>query len=116
MKEQLDAGNWQLPLSTISSSRATNATGSVELSGSAKTFTFIDDSSISAGTSTSSGKVFNVVSGSIDNGIHNPKIVKIGDFFNSIKYTFRHFLMYNFHGNYRTKTVQILVPLLSELI
>tara|TARA_Y100000389_G_scaffold47261_1_gene42343 strand:+ start:11484 stop:12776 length:1293 start_codon:yes stop_codon:yes gene_type:complete len=72
MKEQLDAGNWQLPLSTISSSRATNATGSVSLSGSAKTFTFIDDSSISSGTSTSSGKVFNVVSGSIDNGIHNP--------------------------------------------
>ena len=72
MKEQLDAGNWQLPLSTISSSRATNATGSVLISGSAKTFTFIDDSSISSGTSTSSGKVFNVVSGSIDNGIHNP--------------------------------------------
>jgi hypothetical protein len=71
MKEQLDAGNWQLPLSTISSSRATNATGSVLISGSAKTFTFIDDSSISAGTSTSSGKVFNVVSGSINGGIYN---------------------------------------------
>ncbi len=71
MKEQLDAGNWQLPLSTISSSRATNATGSVLISGSAKTFTFIDDSSVSSGTTTSSGKVFNIVSGSIDNGIHN---------------------------------------------
>ena len=71
MKEQLDAGNWQLPLSTISSSRATNATGSVLISGSAKTFTFIDDSSVSSGTTTSAGKVFNVVSGSIDNGIYN---------------------------------------------
>ena len=71
MKEQLDAGNWQLPLSTISSSRATNASGSVLISGSAKTFTFIDDSSVSSGTTTSAGKVFNVVSGSIDNGIYN---------------------------------------------
>jgi hypothetical protein len=71
MKEQLDAGNWQLPLSTISSSRATNATGSVLLSGSAKTFTFIDDSSVSSGTETSSGRVYNIVSGSIDNGIYN---------------------------------------------
>jgi hypothetical protein len=71
MKEQLDAGNWQLPLSTISSSRATNATGSVLLSGSAKTFTFIDDSSVSQGIQTSAGTVYNVVSGSIDNGVYN---------------------------------------------
>ena len=71
MKEQLDAGNWQLPLSTISSSRATNATGSVLLSGSAKTFTFIDDSSLSPGIETSAGRVYNVVSGSIDNGVYN---------------------------------------------
>ena len=71
MKEQLDAGNWQLPLSTISSSRATNATGSVLLSGSAKTFTFIDDSSVSPGIETSAGRVYNVVSGSIDNGVYN---------------------------------------------
>jgi len=71
MKEQLDAGNWQLPLSTISSSRATNATGSVLLSGSAKTFTFVDDSSVSQGVQTSAGRVYNVVSGSIDNGVYN---------------------------------------------
>ena len=74
MKESLDVGNWELPLSNISSSRATNASGSgCEVSASAFTHTLIDDSSNGdGGTSTTSGYVYNVVSGSIDNGIHNP--------------------------------------------
>ena len=72
VKEQLDAGNWQLPLSTISSSRAVNATGSVLLSGSARTLTLIDDSSISSATVGSTGNVYNIVSGSIDNGVYTP--------------------------------------------
>ena len=72
MKESLDVGNWEMPLSTISASRATNATGSgCEVSASANTFTLIDDSSISSGTTGASGKVYNIVSGSIDNGIYN---------------------------------------------
>ena len=70
-KEKLDAGNWELPLSTISSSRATDATGSVLLSASADTFTFIDDSSVSSGTDGASGKSYNIVSGSIINGVYN---------------------------------------------
>ena len=71
-KEKLDAGNWELPLSTISASRATNATGSVVLSASADTFTLIDDSSVDpTGTETSAGKSYNVVSGSIVNGVYN---------------------------------------------
>ena len=74
MKEQLDVGNWELPLSNISASRATNATGSgCVVSQSAITHTLIDDSSNGeGGTSTTAGYVYNVVSGSIDNGIHNP--------------------------------------------
>jgi len=68
MKEQLDAGNWQLPLSTVSS-RATNATGSVVVSG--PSHTLIDDSSVNTGTTGEAGVVYNVVSGSIDGGIYN---------------------------------------------
>ena len=70
-KEKLDAGNWELPLSTIGV-RTTNATGSVALSASANTFTFIDDSSVSSGTDGSSGKSYNIVSGSIVEGVYNP--------------------------------------------
>ena len=74
MKESLDVGNWELPLSNISASRATNATGSgCQVSGAAFTHTLIDDSSNGeGGISTTAGYVYNIVSGSIDNGIHNP--------------------------------------------
>jgi len=68
MKEQLDAGNWELPLTTIGS-RASNATGSVTLT--AGTYTLIDDSSVNVGTNGESGIVYNIVSGSIDDGIYN---------------------------------------------
>lgn len=68
MKEQLDAGNWELPLTTINS-RASNATGSVTLT--TGTYTLIDDSSVNVGTSGESGIVYNIVSGSIDDGIYN---------------------------------------------
>ena len=68
-KEKLDAGNWELPLTSISS-RDLNATGSVSLGSS--TFTFIDDSSINPnGTETDAGRTYNVVSGSINNGVYN---------------------------------------------
>lgn len=70
LKERLDAGNWELPLRVISSSRPTNATGSVAVSGS-RIITLIDDSSIASATVGDSGKVYNIVSGSINSGVFN---------------------------------------------
>lgn len=69
LKERLDAGNFELPLVSISS-RATNATGSV-VTGSSL-ITLIDDSSISSATVGDSGKIYNIVSGSINGGVFNP--------------------------------------------
>lgn len=71
IKERLDVGNWELPLAQISGSRPLNATGSVAVSSSNKIFTLIDDSTISSGAVGQSGRVYNIVSGSIVNGIHN---------------------------------------------
>jgi hypothetical protein len=51
-------------------SRATNATGSVTLG--TRVVTLIDDSSIKAASVGSSGKVLNIVSGSVNGGVHNP--------------------------------------------
>jgi hypothetical protein len=68
LKERLDAGNWELPLVAISS-RATNATGSV-VTGSG-VIKLIDDSSVANPRIGDSGKVYNIVSGSISSGIHN---------------------------------------------
>lgn len=72
LKERLDAGNWELPLRTISGSRPTNATGSVAVSSSTAIITLIDDSSISSAAVGDSGKVYNIVSGSINGGVFNP--------------------------------------------
>jgi hypothetical protein len=69
IKERLDAGNWELPLVAISS-RATNATGSV-VTGSG-VIKLIDDSSIASAALGDSGKIYNIVSGSISTGVHNP--------------------------------------------
>ena len=71
LKERLDAGNFELPLRVISGSRPTNATGSVSVSGS-RIITLIDDSSIASATMGDSGKIYNIVSGSISTGVHNP--------------------------------------------
>ncbi len=71
VKERLDAGNWELPLRNISGSRPTNATGSIVVTGS-RVITLIDDSSIANPTIGDSGKVYNIVSGSIDGGVYNP--------------------------------------------
>ena len=67
VKERLDEGNFELPLLAISS-RATNATGSVSVSGTQ--ITLIDDSSIASATIGSSGRVYNIVSGSISSGVY----------------------------------------------
>jgi hypothetical protein len=69
LKERLDAGNFELPLANVTS-RATNATGSVAVGSSV--ITLIDDSSIASATNVGSGKVYNIVSGSISTGVYNP--------------------------------------------
>ena len=70
LKERLDPGNFELPICAITS-RAVNATGSVVVNTS-KIFTLIDDSSIASATVGESGKVYNIVSGSINNGVYLP--------------------------------------------
>jgi hypothetical protein len=69
MKERLDAGNFEIPLVAISS-RATNATGSV-VTGSG-IITLIDDSSLASAKVGDSGKIYNIVSGSVNSGVYNP--------------------------------------------
>ena len=69
MKERLDPGNWEIPLKPIAT-RATNATGSV-VTGSGAIIQLIDDSSIASSTMGQSGKVYNIVSGSINSGVYN---------------------------------------------
>ena len=70
IKEKIDPGNFELPLVNISA-RDTNATGSVTVG--TTVYTLIDDSENSgAPTVGSSGRVYNVVSGSISDGIYNP--------------------------------------------
>jgi hypothetical protein len=69
MKERLDPANWEIPLTRIASHTA-NATGSVSVTGST-IITLIDDSSIAAASVGESGKVYNIVSGSINNGVYN---------------------------------------------
>lgn len=69
MKERLDAGNFEVPLVSLTS-RATNATGSV-VTGSSL-ITLIDDSSLASPKIGDSGKVYNIVSGSINGGVYNP--------------------------------------------
>jgi hypothetical protein len=69
MRERLDAGNFEIPLNKVTT-HTTNATGSVTLG--SGIVTLIDDSSISTATYGSSGKVYNIVSGSIADGVYNP--------------------------------------------
>jgi hypothetical protein len=68
VKERLDAGNFELPLISINT-RATNATGSVTVG--SVVYTLIDDSSIAPATLVGAGKVYNIVSGSINSGVYN---------------------------------------------
>ena len=69
IKERMDPGNFEIPLVAITS-RTTNATGSV-VTGSG-VITLIDDSiATSTTTYSEAGRVYNIVSGSISNGIYN---------------------------------------------
>ena len=68
LRERLDPGNFELPMVSIST-RATNATGSVTLG--STLVTLIDDSSLTTGSVGQSGRVYNIVSGSINGGVYN---------------------------------------------
>lgn len=70
VKERLDEGNIELPLIGIDV-RDTNATGSVTVTADSGSITLIDDSSIASATLGVSGRSYNIVSGSIDNGVYN---------------------------------------------
>lgn len=76
IKDKLDPGNWQLSLGQLSGSSVANNvhTGSnVKLANNPGVISLIDDSGQSQAVNlTTSGRVFNVVSGSISGGIYNP--------------------------------------------
>ena len=72
LKERLDAGNFEIPLGYMSASADLNATGSnTTVSSSGPVFTLIDDSGLSDASVTPAGKVYNIVSGSINGGVYN---------------------------------------------
>ena len=69
LKERLDPGNFELPLATMTNvTNITNKTGSLTASGSV--ITLIDDSSEASPKLGESGRVYSIVSGSINGGIH----------------------------------------------
>jgi hypothetical protein len=76
LKDKLDPGNWQLTLAQLSGSAVPNAshTGSnVKLADNPNFITLIDDSGDVFNTGTlGTGNVYNIVSGSLTNGIWNP--------------------------------------------
>jgi len=68
MKERLDPGNFEVPITAVTS-RPVNATGSVVIS-TTITSTIIDDSSINTSPVVGAmGRVYNLVSGSISTGV-----------------------------------------------
>ena len=69
LKERMDPGNFELPLATMTNTtNITNKTGSLTASGSV--ITLIDDSSEASAKIGESGRVYSIVSGSINGGIH----------------------------------------------
>jgi len=76
LKDRLDPGNFQLNLATLSGSDYANNvhTGSnVFVVQAGQVVSLIDDSGDSQQTTTQLGRVYNLVSGSITNGVHSPK-------------------------------------------
>ena len=80
LKDKLDPGNWQITLAQLSGSTVPNTshTGSnVKLASGASFITLIDDSGDLFNTGTAgTGNVYNIVSGSLTNGIFNPSAPK----------------------------------------
>ena len=75
LKDKLDPGNWQFDLGQLSGSSVPNAfhTGSnVKLAVNPGVITLVDDSGDTFQTKvTTAGRVYNIVSGSISNGVYN---------------------------------------------
>ena len=69
-KERLDPGNWELPLVGIHT-RDNSATGSVVLGGPSGSLTLIDNSSTESATTLEIANSYDIVSGSITDGIFN---------------------------------------------
>ena len=75
MKERLDEGNFELPIAPLVGYAANNNahTGSnVVINTGGTAIKLIDDSTIASPTITSAGKIYNLVSGSIVDGVYNP--------------------------------------------
>jgi hypothetical protein len=75
LKDRLDPGNFELCLAQLSGSTINSLNTNVSVSGSLSVNTvvqLIDDSGDSLQTQNQIGRVFNLVSGSITNGIHSP--------------------------------------------
>ena len=76
LKDRLDPGNFQLHLSTLKGDLVANNahTGSSVLSDSnAKVISLVDDSGDTQQAATQIGRVYNLVSGSINGGVYSPK-------------------------------------------
>lgn len=76
LKDRLDPGNFQLHLSTLNGDTFPNIqhTGSsVTVNNSAKVISLIDDSGDTQQAATQIGRVYNLVSGSINGGVYSPK-------------------------------------------
>ena len=76
LKDRLDPGNFQIGLATLSGSFTINSahTGSnVKVATALKVVTLIDDSADSQQSATQIGRTYNLVSGSITDGIYSPK-------------------------------------------
>ena len=69
LKERLDPGNFEIPLCSILT-RTANATGSITVN-TGSIITLIDNSSLSSATMGEAGRVYYIVSGSINNGVYN---------------------------------------------
>ena len=80
MRDRLDEGNFEINIAHLSGSEfiagggtlATHTGSNVRLSGNGKVIRLIDDSIISQPMVTSAGDTYNLVSGSIEDGVYNP--------------------------------------------
>lgn len=79
MREYLDEGNLELNIAHLSGSQFINGAGSnathtgsnVRLAGNGRTIRLIDDSRVNEATFTDAGEVYQMVSGSLEDGVYN---------------------------------------------
>ena len=81
IKEKLNSGNWQFNLAELNGSGAVNSTytgSNVAVSGTGNVISLIDDSSTVTNTTLgNSGRIYNIVSGSITNGVYKQSGVPV---------------------------------------